>query len=214
MRPTQDSTQVLGPVASPSVNRNLLSIHHMPPPTIFPVPAHPDIIIALDLMSTSPPRFHWFIFVPHHRASAAGSQDQHTVSGTKLHAVTNGLQGDDRRWSYDRTTLSLATSPSVAAAAIIGRVPRDKTVDDLDQLLQQIPMATPDVDRDREPVWTCRVWIREAVRRMDAHGWIDCDNVDALEEEMWGYGKKAAAMIEDDVFTVATLHTAVSSRGV
>ncbi|KAI0807596.1 hypothetical protein C8Q74DRAFT_1213469 [Fomes fomentarius] len=184
----------------------------MPQPILSPVPRYPDIIIALDLMSTTPPRFHWFIFVPNDPATNAASANS-SYAGTKLHAVTNGLQGDDRRWSYDRSPLSLATSPAVAAAAVISRLPANKGVDDLDALLKQIPMATPGVDRDREPAWTCRVWIREAVRRMHAHGYVVCEDVDALEEEMWTYGRRAAAMIEEDTFSVATLHTAVNARG-
>ncbi|KAI0362376.1 hypothetical protein OH77DRAFT_47818 [Trametes cingulata] len=177
--------------------------------TLTPVPRHPDILLALDLMSTTPPRFHWFLFVPD-APSASGSSPTH--GGAKLHAITNGLQGDEKRWSYDRTPLSLATSPAVAAAATIGRLPEGKTIDDLDALLREIPMEVPEVDREREPQWTCRVWIREALRRMHAGGYVKCEDVDALEEEMWEYGKQAAAKVEDDTFEVATLRAAQHSR--
>ena len=173
--------------------------------TIVPLPHFPEILIALDLMSTIPAKFHWFIYVPNPPQTSS-------TSGTKLHAVTNGLQGDDKRWSYDRTALNLPISPAVAAAAVIGHMPEGRTVDDLDLLLQSIPMSTPDVDRDREPIWTCRVWVREALRRMHASGWLVCEDVDAMEEEMWGYGNEAAAAIEADIFTTATLHSAKHSR--
>ncbi|KAL1944667.1 hypothetical protein VTO73DRAFT_3097 [Trametes versicolor] len=140
------------------------------------------------------------------------SQSTQNHGGIKLHAITNDKQGDDKRWSYDRTLLALATSPAVAAAAIIGRLPDGKSVDDLNALLRQIPMEVPQVDRERELTWTCRVWIREALRRMHVRGYIHCEDVDAMEEEMWRYGKEAAAKIEDDTFEVASLVVALHSR--
>ena len=96
------------------------------------------------------------------------------------------MQGDDKRWSYDRIGLSLATSPAVAIPAIIGHLPIGKTVGDLDQLLQRMPMAVPDVEGEREQTWSCRVRIREALRRIHAHRrYVVCDDVDAMDEEMW-----------------------------
>ncbi|OJT05710.1 hypothetical protein TRAPUB_3465 [Trametes pubescens] len=178
--------------------------------TLSPPPRYPDIVLALDLMSTTPPRFHWFFFIPDMPAAASSSAQRH--GGVKLHAITNGKQGDDRRWSYDRTPLALATSPAVAAAALLGRLPDGKSVDDLDALLRQIPMEVPEVDREREPTWSCRVWIREALRRMHVSGYIHCEDVDAMEAEMWRYGKEAAAKIEDDTFEVASLVEALHSR--
>ena len=58
------------------------------------------------------------------------------------------------------------------------------------------------------------MWIREALRRMNAKGYVVCEDVDAMEEEMWGYGKRAAVMIEEDTFVVATLHAAMNCRAV
>lgn len=139
--------------------------------------------------------------------------DQASGVNAAWHAYSSLCHDTHRRQSYDRSPLSLATSPAVAAAAVISRLPANKAVHDLDALLKQIPMATPDADRVREPAWTCRVWIREAVRRMHAHGYVICEDVDALEEEMWTYGRRAAAMIEDDTFSVVTLHTALNARG-
>ncbi|KAI0672991.1 hypothetical protein C8Q78DRAFT_969926 [Trametes maxima] len=177
--------------------------------TLTPPPRHPDIVLALDLMSTTPPRFHWFFFVPDAPSASAGTA---TYAGVKLHAITNGLQGDDKRWSYDRTALTLATSPAVAAAAILGRLPPGKTVDDLDAFLREIPMEVPRIDQDREPVWSCRVWVREALRRMHARGYIVCEDVDALEAEMWEYGGAAARKIEEDELETASLVVAVNAR--
>ncbi|KAI0780701.1 hypothetical protein BD413DRAFT_462684 [Trametes elegans] len=177
--------------------------------TLKPPPDYPSIILALDLMSTTPPRFHWFLFFPDAPTTTSSSG---TPSGVKLHAITNGMQGEDKRWSHDRTPLALATSPAVAAAAVLGRLPGAKTVDDVDSILRQIPMAVPEVDRAREPTWTCRVWIREALRRLHAHGFLVCEDVDAMEEEIWGYGKDAAARIEQDSFDVAVLANAANCR--
>lgn len=74
-------------------------------------------------------------------------------------------------------------------------------------------MAVPEADRAREPVFTCRVWVREAVRRMHAGGYVQlCPDVDALEEEMWRYGRAAARAIEEGTFEVAALVQAVTSR--
>ncbi|KAI0664619.1 hypothetical protein C8Q70DRAFT_1048839 [Cubamyces menziesii] len=175
--------------------------------TLKPPPSHPDIVLALDLMSTTPPRFHWFLFIP----DAPTTTPHHNpYSGVKLHAITNGKQGEEKRWSYDRTPLSLAISPAVAAAAIIGRLPHGKTVDDLDVLLRDIPLEVPEVDKERESAFTCRVWIREALRRMHANGYIVRGDVNAIEEDMWGYGKAAAAQIEDDTFECAVLQDAVN----
>ncbi|KAI0647283.1 hypothetical protein C8Q79DRAFT_908681 [Trametes meyenii] len=177
--------------------------------TLTPPPCHPDIVLSLDLMSTTPPRFHWFFFVPDAPSATAGSTP---YAGTKLHAITNGLQGDGKRWSYDRTALALATSPAVAAAAILGRLPPGKTVDDLDAFLCEIPMEVPQIDEGREPVWSCRVWVREALRRMHARGYVVCKDIDALEAEMWRYGGVAAKKIEEDAFETASLVVAVNAR--
>ncbi|KAI0372888.1 hypothetical protein BV20DRAFT_840067 [Pilatotrama ljubarskyi] len=177
--------------------------------TIAPLPRYPDIVLALDLMSTTPPRFHWFLFVPDAPDASSGPSPH---GGLKLHAITNGQQGEDKRWSYDRTPLSLATSPAVAAAATIGCLPPGKSVDDLDAILREIPMEVSEVDKEREPTWTCRVWIREALRRMHTSGYVVCEDVDAMEEEMWEYGREAAAKIEDDTFEIAALRVAHHSR--
>ncbi|KAI0819523.1 hypothetical protein BC628DRAFT_1402032 [Trametes gibbosa] len=48
-------------------------------------------------MSTAPPCFYWFLFIPD--APSASTSDAHI--GVKLHIITNGRQGDEKRWAYD-----------------------------------------------------------------------------------------------------------------
>jgi hypothetical protein len=75
-------------------------------------------------------------------------------------------------------------------------------------------MAVPAADAAREPAWTCRVWAREARRRMHAAGFVDCPDVDAMEDEMWGYGQEAARRVEERRWDGATLYVARNSRRV
>lgn len=48
-------------------------------------------------------------------------------------------------------------------------------------------MKVPEIDKERESKFTCRVWFREAIRRLNAPGVIKCTNVDALEQEVYQY---------------------------
>lgn len=173
--------------------------------TIEPLPKYPSIVLVLDLMRDDPPLFHWFIFVPF-----AEEADTNIQQGYKINAIENFSTGT-KVYEFDRTTYTLATSMSVAAAAVIGRLPDQPghTLEDLVTLLSAIPVnVVPDVDKERETKFTCRVWVREAVRLMNANGYVRCPDVNALEEEMWGYGRKAIEALDDGSFTKATLYTA------
>lgn len=128
----------------------------------------------------------------------------------KLHAI--GDLSTATGWSYDRISLDLLNSPAVASAAIVGSLRSNTTIDDLDKLLSPIPMEVPEVDRYREPRFTCRVWCREALRRMNDAKILVCEDVDSMEEEMWEYGRAAAKEIEEDVFEGAKLWKARNSR--
>ncbi len=190
---------------------------------IQPLPHYPDIVLALNVIDTDPPRFHWYIFVPN--AGTGTAADAHLdvlQSGLKMHATTDYSPSDtERRWCFDATPTTLATDEGgLAAAATIGRLGievrdgRVRSQEGLRDMLAQIPMAVPEADKAREPVFTCRVWVREALRRMHQEGYVDCPDVDALEEEMWGYGRAAARAIEEDTFKVAALVESVTSRAV
>ncbi|KAK0468017.1 uncharacterized protein EV420DRAFT_1502382 [Desarmillaria tabescens] len=116
-------------------------------------------------------------------------------------------------WEYERVKFTLAKSQSVATAVVIGTIPSSKTADDLHVILQAIPVPViPEIDREREPNFNCRVWIREAVRRMNIMGYIQCPDVDALEAEIIGYGKEAAEAVEAETFIIAKLRPASKSR--
>lgn len=205
-RPSGHCIYMLGRVYLKVTGRATTSVNTtMAPPkptvTVNPLPQYPNIIIALKLLNTSPPRFHWLLWIAD--AAAAESDVQ---SGVKFHAIDNGI----RVWSYERAPHILASSHSLATAAIIGQL-KGKNTEDLDVILREIPMAVPAVDQGREAEWSCRVWVREALRRMHTHGFILCPDVDAMEEEMWGYGRQAAADIEAGDFSIATLHVARNS---
>lgn len=165
--------------------------------TVDPLPVYPDIIISLLYMGSEPLRFHWILFI----------QSPNSTSGTKFHATG---YGDD--WKYERISYDLQFDVGVSAGAIIGKLSINRTLDQLDALLKEIPMKVPNVDVQREPRWTCRVWIREALRHMHHAGFIDCPDVDVLEAEMWELGKVAAKAIDDETFTVAKISTAKNSR--
>lgn len=171
---------------------------------LSPPPQYPDIILALDLIDTTPPRFHWFFYV------ANPADGQESPIGTKLHAI--GDPSTATGWSYDRISLDLLNSTAVATAAVVGKLRSNTTIDDLDRLLSPIPMEVPEVDRDREPRFTCRVWCREALRKMNDAKVLICEDVDYLEAEMWEYGGAAAKEIEDDVFEGAKLWKARNSK--
>ncbi|KAI1794776.1 hypothetical protein LXA43DRAFT_86372 [Ganoderma leucocontextum] len=187
---------------------------------IQPLPRYPDIVLALNVIDTDPPRFHWYIFVP----NAADAAHLDVQSGLKMHATTDyspppsATTDPERLWCFDATPTTLATDEGgLAAAATIGRLELLGRLEDgrgLRALLAQIPMAVPEADKAREPVFTCRVWVREALRRMHGEGYVWCPDVDALEEEMWRYGRAAARAIEDDTFELAALVESVTSRAV
>ncbi|KAI0338608.1 hypothetical protein BDW22DRAFT_689171 [Trametopsis cervina] len=164
--------------------------------TIEPLPVYTAIIVSLQCLGGSPPRFHWIIFV----------QDPSSEVWSKFHAtfVLN-------KWNYERNPFSLQQSDAVAAATIIGSL-GSRTSDDLHHILKEIPMKIPDVDISNEPRFTCLVWLREALRRIHNAGIIYCPDENATERELIRYGNIAAQCTEDDFFRKARLHKAESSR--
>ncbi|KAH9846310.1 hypothetical protein C2E23DRAFT_744345 [Lenzites betulinus] len=183
------------------------------PIKLNPLPKYPEIILALTHIQHKPRHFHWLIFVPN-----PGVVNRQTASpGKKLHVTQRGLIHHGRIeevWCYDYTDYTLATSFSLATAVVLGHLPPGKTVEDLIVLLWAIPMMVPKADEAREPKFTCRVWAREAVRRMHAYGYIHCPNVDALEEEILRYGRNAAHKHVDEWSGQASLVQAVNSHAV
>ena len=62
-----------------------------------------------------------------------------------------------------------------------------RSLDEVTGLLKDIPLAIPDSDKNTEPRFSCRVWLREAVRHLDAAGLINCSDINALEAECRSY---------------------------
>ncbi|OCH85876.1 hypothetical protein OBBRIDRAFT_814874 [Obba rivulosa] len=137
------------------------------------------IILALNILSSDPPRFHWLLFLPEAQYANAD------------------VYGLPKKWSYDTSGFTLATSRSVAAAAIIGRL-KDETLNELSALIAQIPMSVPEA--------------REAIRRMHTNDYIYCPDVDAMEAEMIDYCRVIAVAVKDKTFEIATFMKAVNSR--
>ena len=181
------------------------------PLKLDPTPHYPHIVLALNLLKGPGTRFHWLIFVPD-----PGQGDDKAQTGIKLHATELDPVSDGitlRIWQFEATAFTLATSASVVAAAIIGNLTEDRTVQQLVDLLHKIPTITvPDADIEREPEFTCRVWVREALRRMHIARLIHCRNVDAMEAELLGHGLLAADAVKNGTFKMAELVPAVHSR--
>lgn len=64
-----------------------------------------------------------------------------------------------------------------------GELESISSVNDLQSLFKSIPLAVPVVDAAAEPVFRCRVWLKEAVRQLHAHEYIQCTDVNDLEVE-------------------------------
>ena len=48
-------------------------------------------------------------------------------------------------------------------------------------------MAIPVEDREVEPLFTCRVWWKQAIRLLSRNGYIVCSDLQALESECKRY---------------------------
>ncbi|KAI0338596.1 hypothetical protein BDW22DRAFT_1337561 [Trametopsis cervina] len=166
------------------------------PFTIDPQPAYGDIILSLHFRGGNSLPFHWIIY----------THNTNVTSGTKMHAISL-----HSHWRFQATPFDLPYSISTAVGVTIGRL-RRHTTEDVISLLSRIPMSVPDVDRDREPVFDCRVWCREALRQLHAAGIIYCPDVDAMETEIEQYGNMAAHASESGTFRMAILRPAVNSR--
>lgn len=156
---------------------------------LMPTPRYPDIVLALNFIPgrSISVAFHWFIFTCH-----ATDTSKEIQAGRKFHARrVDSPEDTTPQWCYEDAEFTLATSATVATAAVIGRLREGQTEGTLGALLSQIPLTIPQVDVGRESHFTCRVWVREALRAMHRHRYINCPDVDALEKEMWGYGMEA-----------------------
>jgi hypothetical protein len=140
-------------------------------------PTYPDIVVAIFHVDTlsEPIEFHWAFFVQY-----PGKEH-----GLKLHATDISDY-----WEFDTWPFTLSSSESVAAAVVIGQVPPNRTIEDLERILKSIPMdVVPVEDSHWADKFDCRIWLREGVRRLVREGWIKCRDVNALEDEVQMYGE-------------------------
>lgn len=170
---------------------------------IDPAPVYPQITLALSLLGNQ--RFHWFLFAPNTSTSQVAP-----APGMKLHATTN-----PGHWAFEAPgEYSLGQSDAICVAAVIGELNPEEgfTAESLKALLAPIPMAVPAVEEEKEPRFTCRVWMKEALRRMHNAHFIDCPDVYALEAEMFELGSAAELSIDEDTFIKAKLVKAKNSK--
>ncbi|KAK0205977.1 hypothetical protein DFS33DRAFT_1240702, partial [Desarmillaria ectypa] len=122
--------------------------------------------------------FFWSLYL----VVATNLQDSST--GYKFHA-TNKI--GTAPWQYECVLwVNTQSEDSIPVTFTkIGRIPDDWNYSYLDYFLSSIPMSIPDIDRAREPRFTCRVWFREAVRTLHAaEMFVKCTDVDALERDL------------------------------
>lgn len=154
---------------------------------LSPLAAFPQIVIAIELVSDKP-AYHWYFFVP-----TQGSIHE----GTKIHATQLDPYHPES-WTFEVIPgYSLNTTRFVAAACVIGLMPDGKSTEDLIDIVSAIPIGVvPEVDVGREPNFTCRVWIKEAVRRLHSARFVECPDVESLEREVYGFGREALDEVE------------------
>ncbi|KAJ3874235.1 hypothetical protein F5051DRAFT_506021 [Lentinula edodes] len=129
-----------------------------------------DLLVVLFARSHPPDTFHWAICVPITPKEAL-----------KFHAKETG-----GHWFFEDNPVpkhALLSDATVSASIKIGELKSISSVNDLQSLFKSIPLAVPVVDAAAEPVFRCRVWFKEAVRQLHAHGYIQCMDVNDLEVE-------------------------------
>lgn len=172
---------------------------------------YPNIYLTIHIRPASyPDRYHWGIFVPHPPYSSL-TQSNSEECGVNFHVID---YSQPPYWRYEADyNYNLNSSAYVAAAIGIGRLRRGMSVDRLHQLLSRIPMdLVPNQDLGNEPGFTCRVWVREAIRVLDRAGIIQCDSVDELEWELKGYGERARHHLNRGYFRGGFMEASSFSR--
>ncbi|KZO89462.1 hypothetical protein CALVIDRAFT_569902 [Calocera viscosa TUFC12733] len=106
--------------------------------------------------------FHWMIY------SYDGG-----VARWAFHAINQGVNG----WMFERRNWNPVSSALALSALRIGVY-----VPAVEGLLAPIPMVTPAIDQ-QQGAFTCRIWVRQAIRTLHSANLIVCPDVDALEAE-------------------------------
>ncbi|EAU86218.1 hypothetical protein CC1G_03429 [Coprinopsis cinerea okayama7 len=115
--------------------------------------------------------FHWSLYV----VEADGKP------GWQVHATNK----DTDVWRFAQDSWDGPSSEGAIAFLKIGEIMEGLDVSCLLEYVQNIPMAVPPSQEDKEPAFTCRVWFKEAVRILNDSGlFVECMDVDALEYEL------------------------------
>lgn len=105
------------------------------------------------------------------RAIASPTNPQ---GGQKV-AIYHAARPDGITWQFCTSMWDPYNSGSCIFLAQVGRVLKfdpekpSLSIDVMRRCLEAIPIAIPPQDVRREPVFTCRVWFREALRRLNEH---------------------------------------------
>ncbi|KAG0143839.1 hypothetical protein CROQUDRAFT_660731 [Cronartium quercuum f. sp. fusiforme G11] len=194
---------------------------------------HPNIYLTIHIRPSSfPPRYHWGIFIPHPHIPASNSSlepgPSHSTSGPSYGAPGSSYSPpvaergvnfhvvDHPRapyWRFEADfNYNLNASAYVAAAIIIGQL-NGTNIQHIHGLLSAIPIdVIPPEDVGIEQMFTCRVWIREAIRVLHRAGIIQCDSVHELEWELRGYGERARYFADHGHFQGAYVEPSRFSR--
>ncbi|KAI0374578.1 hypothetical protein BV20DRAFT_520209 [Pilatotrama ljubarskyi] len=64
----------------------------------------------------------------------------------------------------------------------------------IDEYLKTIPMETPPEDAPQQ--WSCRIWLKAAVRKLHEKGVLNCPDVNKLEYELKSVATDARIGVE------------------
>ncbi|KAH9830498.1 uncharacterized protein C8Q71DRAFT_368342 [Rhodofomes roseus] len=121
--------------------------------------------IYAGLFSRRDGTFHWTVMVP-----------LNDTVCEKFHATE-----DSNGWRYEHTPHTVVTSRTACVVVKIAQL-NNLTIEYLDRLLSTIPMETLPADQGQQ--FTCRIWFREAIRRLHKAGVLQCPSVNNLEFEL------------------------------
>ncbi|KAH7910986.1 hypothetical protein BJ138DRAFT_1063969 [Hygrophoropsis aurantiaca] len=130
---------------------------------------NPDLLqdsICICLFSRGDGKFHWAIIIP------VGYKQAQKFHITNLHGPS---------WVFESVSEMVSASETACIVAKIGSL-GIHTVEDINNRVKNIPLISTAAD-SAEP-FTCRIWVRYAVRALHDTGYINCPNVLALENEI------------------------------
>ncbi|KAI0772389.1 hypothetical protein BD413DRAFT_41725 [Trametes elegans] len=131
----------------------------------------PGNILAALCVTNTTGEYHWLIYV------CTGKRD-----GVKLHAHDEMNTGP---WRYHCGPWNAMDSITCVALTKVGCLPSGKTPEDVHNIVKDIEMAVPDVDRPRfGNRFTCLVWFRAAIRTLHRERILGVTDIDRLEQSL------------------------------